>query len=109
MVPYVGALRPLFIAVARVLTGGGLFAFTCEEHDGEDFQLGETLRFRHAPAFVAAEAEAAGFGLLASEPAVLRMDGGAPVAGLVTLLARPADIVPLNPRPSGGGILGRAA
>ena len=109
LVPYIGAIAPLFAAVARVLAPGGAFAVSAERHDGEGFVLGEALRYRHAPAFVAAAAEAAGLTVLAIAPVSLRRERGIPVPGLIGLMARPADIVPLEPRPIGPGPLPRAA
>ena len=102
-IPYIGALEPLFAGVARVLAAGGAFAFSAERHDGEGFVLGETLRYRHAPVLVAEAAEAAGLSVLGIEPVSLRRERGVPVPGLIALLVRPADIVPLEPRPVGPG------
>ena len=90
LLPYVGALAPLFTAVARVLAPGGAFAFSAERHDGEGFVLGEALRYRHAPAFVAGAAAAAGLAVLAVEPVSLRRERGVPVPGLIGLTVRPA-------------------
>ena len=90
LLPYVGALAPLFTAVARVLASGGAFAFSAERHDGEGFVLGEALRYRHAPAFVAGAAAAAGLAVLAVEPVSLRRERGVPVPGLIGLTVRPA-------------------
>ncbi len=109
LVPYIGALAPLFAGVARVLAAGGAFAFSAERHDGEGFVLGETLRYRHAPILVAQAAEAAGLSVLGIEPVSLRRERGVPVPGLIALLVRPADIVPLEPRPRGPGTLPDAA
>ncbi len=109
LLPYVGALAVLFAGVARVLAPGGVFAFSAERHDGEGFVLGEALRYRHAPAFVSAATEAAGLTLVGIEPLSLRRERGLPVPGLIALLVRPADIVPLEPRPAGPGRLPRAA
>ncbi|MCB1488811.1 MAG: methyltransferase domain-containing protein [Bauldia sp.] len=110
MVPYVGSLVALFGSVARVLAGGGVFAFSCERHDGEGFVLGEHLRYRHSAGLLAEAAAEAGLSLLTAEPAVLRREAGAGVAGLVCELVRPADIMPLTPRPAGRrGRLAKAA
>ncbi len=103
LLPYIGALAPLFAGVARILAAGGAFVFSAERHDGEGFVLGETLRYRHAPRLVAEAAEAAGLGVLGIEPVSLRRERGVPVPGLIGLMVRPADVVPLTPRPSGGG------
>ncbi len=109
LLPYVGALTPLFAAVARVLAPGGAFAFSAECHDGAGFVLGEALRYRHAPELIVAVAEATGLPVLGVEPVSLRRERGVPVPGLVGLAVRAADIVPLTPRPIGPGPLPRAA
>jgi predicted TPR repeat methyltransferase len=110
MVPYVGGLGPLFAAVARVLTGGGTFAFTAERHHGDGFILGEKLRFRHSAPAIAEAAATAGMALADLDAATLRLEAGVPVAGYVCALARPADVIPLTPKPVGGGpVLPQAA
>ncbi len=109
VVPYVGALAELFAGVSRVLAGGGVFAFSCERHDGEGFVLGERLRYRHSADLIHAAADQAGLTLLAIDPAVLRREAGAAVNGYVCQLVRPADIVPLAPRPAAAGGWAKAA
>lgn len=109
LLPYIGAITPLFGAVARILAPGGALAVSAERHDGEGFVLGETLRYRHAPDMVAAAAEAVGLAVLGVAPVSLRRERGVPVPGLIALMVRPAEIVPLEPRPTGGGRLPRAA
>ena len=103
LLPYIGALAPLFAAVARVLSPGGAFALSAERHDGDGYVLGEALRYRHAPAFVVAAAESVGLAVLGVEAVSLRRERGVPVPGLIGLMVRPADIVPLEPRPVGPG------
>jgi predicted TPR repeat methyltransferase len=102
LMPYIGAPGRIFEAVARVLAPGGTFVFSAERLDGDGFVLGETLRYRHAPALLSAAASAAGLTLLGLEPAALRRERGEPVPGLVGLTVRPAEIVPLEPKPGGG-------
>ncbi|CAN5163061.1 methyltransferase domain-containing protein [soil metagenome] len=88
MLPYVGDVAPLFGAVARCLAPDGVFAFTCERHDGTGFVLGDTLRYRHAPSAIRAAAEAAGLAVRTLDEATTRTERGAPVAGLVSIVAR---------------------
>ncbi len=90
LLPYVGALSPLFVACARALVPGGNFAFSAERHDGEGFLLTESLRFRHSRSAVAEAAEAAGLTVLSLAPESLRRERGVPVPGLIGLLARAA-------------------
>ena len=109
LLPYVGVLGPLFGAVARALAPGGAFAFSAERHDGDGFILSETVRYRHSAGAIADAGEAAGLTVLQLDPASLRREAGEPVPGLIGLLVRPADIVPLTPRPQGNGSMPRAA
>ena len=51
---YVADLVTVLVEAARVLTPGGLFAFTAETHDGEGVLLGEGLRYAHSAAYVRA-------------------------------------------------------
>ncbi len=88
---YCGALPPVLAAVATRLAPGGLFAFTLERHDGaEPVRLRPSLRYAHSEAATRAVALAAGFEIVALETAALRRDRGAPVAGLLVLLRKPA-------------------
>ena len=57
---YVADLAPLLREVARVLTAGGVLAFTVETHGGDGVILGEGLRYAHAAGYVRASIEAAG-------------------------------------------------
>ncbi len=59
---YVSDLAPLLREAARVLTPGGLFAFTVETHDGtggEGVLIGDGLRYTHSASYVRAEVAAA--------------------------------------------------
>lgn len=84
---YVGDLGPIFHAARTALAPDGLFAFTLETHDGEGVLLRETLRYAHAPDYVRALAGEAGLALLLLEQASTRSEKGAPVPGLVGVLA----------------------
>ncbi len=87
---YVADLAPAFAAIARVLAGDGLFAFTTETHAGQGVRLRETLRYAHAAESVdAALAEAALVPLL-FEQASPRTEKGQPVDGLVFVAAKDA-------------------
>ena len=84
---YVGDLGPIFHAARTALAPGGLFAFTLETHDGEGVLLRETLRYAHARDYVRALAGEAGLALVLLEQASTRAEKGAPVPGLVGVLA----------------------
>ncbi len=86
---YLGRLERVFAAAAAMLMPGGLFAFSLERHDGDgELALRESRRYAHAPAYVRAALEAAGFDLIRMDEAVLRLDRHAPVEGLVVLAQR---------------------
>lgn len=90
---YFGDLAPVFGNVRAALRPGGLFAFSCEvqensceSREGDGYAITISNRYAHAPTYVEAQARAAGFDLLAMEPAVLRHEHGADVHGRLVLL-----------------------
>src|SRR6202795_132068 len=85
---YVHDMAPLLDQVARVLTPGGLFAFTVESHAGEGVVLGEGLRYAYHASRVRALIAAAGLTLDQMEPASSRTEGGVQVPGLVVVAAK---------------------
>jgi predicted TPR repeat methyltransferase len=83
---YFGALEPVVTAAATALRPGGRFVFTVEElvdtDGGRRFELNTHGRYSHTRDYV--ERVLAGVGLDAAiERAELRLEVGAPVAGLV--------------------------
>ena len=85
---YVADLAPVVAEAARVLTAGGLFAFTAETHDGEGVVIGGGLRYAHAAAHVRAAVESAGLELALLENSSARNEDHAPVPGLVAIAAK---------------------
>jgi predicted TPR repeat methyltransferase len=85
---YIGDLAPVFAEVFRVLTAGGLFAFTTQSHNGVGFRLGEDMRFAHGEAYLQGCAARAGFATLELSPAVTRKDRGANVPGWAVILRK---------------------
>lgn len=103
---YFGDLRPLLGLVRPRLQEAGLFAFSVELADaaaepgsearpgpgpGRGWTLLPTGRYAHEPAYVAAEAERAGFDVVSVAPEILRREPGGPVMGLIVMLARGPD------------------
>ena len=80
---YVNDLAPIVIDIARVLAPTGLVAFTVETHSGAGIALLPTLRLAHGEAYLRDVIAAAGLRLLTLEPAAIRTEKAAPVAGLV--------------------------
>ena len=84
---YIGDLAPVFAAVARVLAGGGVFAFTVEREEGAaPYVLRRSLRYAHSEAGLRALAAAHGFMVRQARALVLREEQRQPVAGLVLVL-----------------------
>lgn len=86
---YVHDMTPLLAEVARVLTSGGLFAFTVEDHAGEGVVLGKGLRYAYSAACVRALVADAGLTLELLQPASSRTESGVQVPGLVVVAAKP--------------------
>ncbi len=79
---YIGDLARVFVGVARVLKPGGLFLFTVERNEADDFALQETKRWAHGEDYIRRIAGEAGFdiaGLMACTP---RVNKGVPIPGL---------------------------
>ena len=86
---YLGNLAPVFDGVARVLTAGGLFAFTVEEGQADaGVDLLPTLRYAHSEAYLRGLARAHALRVTRCERAPLREGHGEPIAGLVMHLQR---------------------
>jgi predicted TPR repeat methyltransferase len=80
---YIGDLAPLFREAARVLTDGGLFAFTTETHDGTGYTVSPDARFAHARGHVEASAAAAGLDICVLEKASTRRNKNIEAPGLI--------------------------
>jgi predicted TPR repeat methyltransferase len=89
---YFPDVAPIAAAVARVLTPGGLFAFTTETqtetHDGSGATLGATLRYAHGAEHVRAAIADAGLQLLALNAQSTRTEKGIAVPGLLAVARR---------------------
>jgi len=83
MLNYLGDLGPIFRGIAARLTLGGLLAGTVEKRIEGGQALSEKRRYRHGEDHVRAALDAAGLVLVELSEAVLRQEGGVPVAGLV--------------------------
>jgi predicted TPR repeat methyltransferase len=85
---YVADLVPILSEVARVLTPGGLVAFTTETHDGEGVLLGEGLRYAHSATYVRASVDAAGLKLSHLDNLSARNEDNVPAPGLVVVASK---------------------
>jgi len=85
---YVADLAPMLKEVRRVLTAGGLLAFTVETHGADDVILGEGLRYAHGETYVRASLQSAGLALSQLERQSARNEDNTPVPGLVVVAAK---------------------
>jgi predicted TPR repeat methyltransferase len=85
---YVSDLLPVLGEVKRVLTVGGLVAFTLETHSSEGVVIGEGLRYAHGAEYVRSAVSAVGLKLLSLEEASPRTEDNQPVRGLVVVASR---------------------
>jgi predicted TPR repeat methyltransferase len=89
---YFGPLEPVFGAASRALRSGGLLIFTVEDAvDGAEqgYRINPHGRYSHTRAYLNRTLPAAGLAVAALEPAVLRKEGGNPVAGLLVTARKP--------------------
>ncbi|ANK91977.1 MULTISPECIES: methyltransferase [Rhizobium] len=86
VLPYLGALEPLFFGAAENLTPGGLFIFSSETLPeetlaGRAYMVGPHQRFAHADAYVRERLTATGFELVEASEINVRMEDGQPTPG----------------------------
>ncbi|KRB60356.1 3-demethylubiquinone-9 3-methyltransferase [Rhizobium sp. Root708] len=86
VLPYLGALEPLFFGAAENLTPGGLFVFSSETLpeavlNGRAYIVGPHQRFAHAEAYVRERLTATGFELVEITDINVRMEEGQPTPG----------------------------
>ena len=86
VLPYLGALEPLFFGAAENMVPGGYFIFSSETLPdeilaGRSYMVGPHQRFAHAEAYVRERLDATGFDVVEFEPINVRMQDGAPTPG----------------------------
>lgn len=86
---YLGALERLIAVIAAALAPGALFAFSVEHHEGpEALVLRPSRRYAHSEPHLRATLAAAGFDIASLDKAVIRMDRGEPIEGLIVVAVR---------------------
>jgi len=85
---YLSDLSPVLSQVRRVLTPGGLIAFTLETHSGDGVVVGEGLRYAHGGEYVRKAVESSGLKLAKLEQASPRSEDNEPVRGLVVVATK---------------------
>jgi predicted TPR repeat methyltransferase len=85
---YVRDIAPVLVEAKRVLTPGGVFAFTLETHRDEGVVLGEGRRYAHAAGYVRGQIVAARLAVAHLEQASPRNEDNEPVQGLVVVAGK---------------------
>jgi len=86
---YIGDLSEVFQGVRGALRDGGLFGFSVETSDAQDFMLRPNRHYAHSAAYLRKLAEDHGFVLQTLEPHVIRQDDGIDVVGYLAVLSCP--------------------
>lgn len=81
---YIGALESVFAETARLARPGGLFAFSIEVCEGEDWRLGESGRYAQSADYIRRLAREHGFAVAIERRQPIRK----PLVGLLYVLAR---------------------
>lgn len=86
VLPYLGALEPLFFGVAENLEEGGLFVFSSETRPADDvgplgYKVSASQRFVHSESYVTERLAATGFEVVSMSDINVRMENGEPSPG----------------------------
>lgn len=95
---YVGDVTQMFRAVAKALRPGGVFAFTAETRHGPGVKLTGSGRYAHNPRWLRRTGKAAGLKEVHAFGDRLRFEKGEPVAGYISVMARPEPAPRGRPR-----------
>ena len=84
VLPYLGALEPLFFGAAENMVAGGLFIFSSETLDPSDtrtYAVGPHQRFLHSEAYIRERLASTGFEIIEISDINVRMQDGNPSPG----------------------------
>ena len=84
VLPYLGALEPLFFGAAENMLPGGIFIFSSETlpaSDGRSYIVGPQQRFLHSEAYIRTRLAETGFDLIEITEINVRMQDGQPSPG----------------------------
>ena len=86
VLPYLGALEPLFFGAAENMVAGGIFVFSSETlpedaFNGRTYMVGPNHRFAHAESYVRERLAATGFEIVEISDINVRMQDGHPTPG----------------------------
>jgi predicted TPR repeat methyltransferase len=85
---YIGDLARVFQEARGRLRAGGVFGFSVEASEDQDFVLRATLRFAHSAAYIRRLSADHGFALETIESKVIRQEDGNEVIGHLAVLRR---------------------
>ena len=85
---YLADLEPLLLAAFQRTAPGGLFVFSTEHGEKNQWQVRQTGRFAHRPEYVVEVAQRHGWQLVTSEEADLRLEEGAWIRGDLFVLVK---------------------
>jgi len=83
---YIGDLSGVFRGARGALRRGGVFCFSVEASEEQDFVLRTTLRYAQSSAYLRRLAQEHGFVLEAIESQVIRQQDGIDVTGYLALM-----------------------
>jgi predicted TPR repeat methyltransferase/TolA-binding protein len=83
---YQGDLKPLFTACYKTLQENGLFAFSTEISQQQNFIMQPTGRFAHSKSYIEALAKEIGFKVLQAKTSQTRIQGNEPLIGYYFVL-----------------------
>jgi predicted TPR repeat methyltransferase len=83
---YIGDLSSVFHGVRGALRDGGVFGFSVEVSDEQDFVLRDTCRYAHSGAYIRRLTKDRGFELETIESKVIRQQDGRDVVGYIAIL-----------------------
>lgn len=84
VLPYLGALEPIFFGAAENMVKGGIFVFSSETlpaEDGRPYIVGPHQRFVHAESYILDRLKETGFELIEMSEINVRMQDGEPSPG----------------------------
>jgi predicted TPR repeat methyltransferase len=83
---YIGDLNPVFQLIKKSLKTNGLFCFSVEKSDADNFILRGTGRYAHSSKYIRDLAAALGFRVESIEAAVIRQESSRDVDGYISIL-----------------------
>lgn len=83
---YLGDLDPIFSAVKKAINKNGLFVFTIEKTEKNDFILQTSIRYAHGKKYIESLCDTHGFDIIRFDNIVLRKQKNQPVEGYLVVL-----------------------